>query len=265
VATLVCFHAHPDDECIGTGGTIARASAEGHRVVLVVATNGDHGEFTEDVTTPEQLVVRRREETLASAAVLGVHRVEWLGYRDSGMTGWEQNTAPGAFCNASLDEAAHKLAAILKEENADILTTYDWHGGYGHPDHIMVHKVGHRAAELFPSVRVLEGTMNRDQIRRGIEAARAAGMMGPDEGFDVDGPADDGNPMGSLESEINIKVNVREFAMKKRDAMKCHASQLTDSSFFMQMPDERFVEQFGNEWFIEPGNDAPMRDGWIFE
>ena len=69
MATLVCFHAHPDDECIGTGGIIARASAEGHRVVLVVATNGDHGEFTEGVTTVEDLVVRRREETMASAFI----------------------------------------------------------------------------------------------------------------------------------------------------------------------------------------------------
>lgn len=265
MATLVCFHAHPDDECIGTGGTIARASAEGHRVVLVVATNGDHGELTEGVTTVEQLIERRREETMASASVLGIHRVAWLGYADSGMTGWEQNTAAEAFCNASLDEAAHKLAEILKEENADVLTTYDWHGGYGHPDHIMVHKVGHRAKELYPSVRVIEGTMNRDQIRRGIEAARAAGLLGPDDGFNPDGPADDGNPMGSLESEINLKVDVREFAMKKRDAMKCHASQLSDSSFFMQMPPERFTDQFGFEWFIEPGNSTPMRDGWIFE
>ena len=265
MGTLVCFHAHPDDECIQTGGSIARAVADGHRVVLVVATNGDHGEFTTDVTTPEALVVRRREETLASAATLGVHRVAWLGYSDSGMTGWEQNTAPAAFCNASLDEAAHKLAEILKEENATVLTTYDWHGGYGHPDHIMVHKVGHRAGELFPSVRVLEGTMNRDSIRRSIQEARDAGFMGPDDGFDVDGPADDGNPMGTLESEITFRVDVREFALQKRDAMKCHASQLTDSSFFLQMPEERFVQQFGFEWFIDPLSKAPLQDGWIFE
>ena len=265
MGTLVCFHAHPDDECIGTGGTIARASAEGHRVVLVVATNGDHGELTEGVTTVDELVVRRREETMASAKVLGIHRVAWLGYQDSGMTGWEQNTLPGAFCNASLDEAAHRLAEILREENADVLTTYDWHGGYGHPDHIMVHKVGHRAAELVPSVRVLEGTMNRDAIRRSIEQARAAGLLGDEDGFNPDGPADDGNPMGTPEAEINYRVDVREFALKKRDAMRCHASQLTDSSFFLQMPDEAFTQQFGLEWFIDPKSDAPLRDGWVFE
>lgn len=266
MATLVCFHAHPDDECIGTGGTIARASEEGHRVVLVVATNGDHGEVPEDLPAGETLVSVRHKETLASADELGVHRVVFLGYEDSGMTGWEQNANPGAFCNASLDEAAHKLADVLREENADVLTTYDWHGGYGHPDHIMVHKVGHRAAELVPSVRVLEGTMNRDQMRRGLEAARAAGMLPPDrEGFDPDGPMDDGNPMGSLESEINLKVDVVKYATQKRAAMKCHASQLADSSFFLSMDEDRFAHQFGFEWFIDPKSDAPMRDGWIFE
>ena len=265
MSTLVCFHAHPDDECIGTGGTIARASAEGHRVVLVVATNGDHGEIPADMPAGKTLVEVRHAETLKSAETLGVHRVVWLGYEDSGMTGWEQNTNAGAFCNAALEEAAQKLADVLREENADVLTTYDWHGGYGHPDHIMVHKVGHRAAELFPAVRVLEGTMNRDQIRRGIDAARAAGLIKEDEGFNADGPADDGNPMGTLESEINYKFDVVKYAPLKRAAMKCHASQLSDSGFFMAMDDERFAAQFGNEWFIDPKSNEPMRDGWIFE
>jgi LmbE family N-acetylglucosaminyl deacetylase len=130
----------------------------------------------------------------------------------------------------------------------------------------MVHKVGHRAAELFPDVRVLEGTMNRDQLRRGLQAARDAGMLPPDrEAFNPDGPMDDGNPMGSLESEINLKVDVVSYASKKRAAMKCHASQLSDSSFFLSMDDERFAHQFGYEWFIDPKDDSPMRDGWIFE
>jgi LmbE family N-acetylglucosaminyl deacetylase len=265
MGTLVCFHAHPDDECIGTGGTIARASDEGHRVVLVVATNGDHGEIPSFMTPDQKLVDVRREETLESARTLGVHRVVWLGYEDSGMTGWEQNTNAGAFCNASLEEAAEKLAAVLREENADILTTYDWHGGYGHPDHIMVHKVGHRAAELVPSVRVLEGTMNRDEMRRGLEMARVAGLLPDDFDFNPDGPADDGNPMGSLESEISLKVDVTQWAPRKRAAMGCHKSQLSDSSFFLSMDEQRFAMQFGREWFIDPKNPGGLHEGWIFQ
>lgn len=265
MSTLVCFHAHPDDECIQTGGTIARASAGGHRVVLVVATNGDHGEVPGDLAPGETLVDRRRRETEESAKVLGIARVVWLGYEDSGMTGWEQNSNAGAFHNADIDEAAEKLAAVLREESADILTTYDWHGGYGHPDHIMVHKVGHAAAALVPGIRVLEGTMNRDQIRRSLAAAREAGMLSPDDDWDVDGPADDGNPMGSTEDEITLKVDVTAFTAAKRAAMRCHASQLSDTSFFIAMDEERFTFAFGAEWFIEPASPGPMREGWIFE
>ena len=125
---------------------MARAKAEGHRVVLVVATNGEHGEVPEDLRDGETLVDRRRAETEASAAALGVDRVVWLGYRDSGMTGWEQNADPSSFLRADVEEAAGRLAAVLEEESADVLTTYDWHGNYGHPDHVKVHQVGHRAA-----------------------------------------------------------------------------------------------------------------------
>lgn len=263
MATLVFFHAHPDDECIQTGGTMARAAAEGHRVVLVVATHGDHGEIPADLAPGETLVQRRRRETECSAAVLGVSRVEWLGYEDSGMTGWEQNSNVGAFLNADVAEAAERLARIVREEDADVLTTYDWHGGYGHPDHIMVHKVGHAARNLVPSVKLYEGTMNRDLIRRGLEAARAAGLLSAEDDWDVDGPADDGNPMGSTEEEISLKVDVRSFAAKKREAMRCHSSQLTDTSFFLSMDEERFVEAFGYEWFIDPDSDEPIREGWI--
>ncbi|MFZ9359706.1 MAG: PIG-L deacetylase family protein, partial [Ilumatobacteraceae bacterium] len=131
MSTLVCFHAHPDDECLATGGTIARASAEGHRVVLVVATDGAHGEVPQDLEPGETLVDRRAKEVAASAKVLGIARLEMLGYKDSGMTGWSQNSDPGAFINADVEVAAQNLAKILKEENADAVTIYDWHGNYG--------------------------------------------------------------------------------------------------------------------------------------
>ena len=172
MATLVCFHAHPDDEAIGTGGTIARAASLGHRVVLVVATGGEYGEVPEDLADGESLTDRRREETMRSAEVLGISRVEFLGYSDSGMTGWDGNNRPEAFMNAPLNEAAERLASILSDERADVLTTYDWHGGYGHPDHIAVHRVGHRAAELAGTPNVYENTMNRDEMDRFIKLAR---------------------------------------------------------------------------------------------
>jgi LmbE family N-acetylglucosaminyl deacetylase len=268
MATLVCFHAHPDDEAMSTGGSMARAADEGHRVVLVVATNGDHGEAPDDLAPDETLVERRRKETEASAALLGVSRIVWLGYRDSGMTGWEQNTEPGAFINADLDEAAARLAAVLRNEQADVLTTYDWHGNYGHPDHIQVHRVGHRAAHLAGTPRVYEATMNRDQIRRMVAAAREAGMSLFDErseDFDPDGPADDGNPIGMLESELTHAVDVSPYVGRKRAAIACHRSQVTDTAFFLEMPEEAFNAAFGTEWFVRPGDPPGVRPGWLFE
>jgi LmbE family N-acetylglucosaminyl deacetylase len=265
--TLVCFHAHPDDEVIATGGTIARAAADGHRVVLVVATDGAHGEVPDDLAPGETLVDRRRAETEASAAVLGIERVVWLGYHDSGMTGWEQNGDPASFHRADRNEAGARLADVLRDEQAEVLTIYDWHGNYGHPDHIAVHQVGLVAAQLVPSVRVLEATMNRDAFVAMIEASRAAGVDpgGELDDFDPAGPADDGNPMGMPEAELTLAVDVTPHLAAKRDAMRCHRSQISDTSFFLEMPDDVFAMSFGTEWFIEHDRTPPFRRGWIFE
>ncbi len=272
MATVVFFHAHPDDETTSTGGTMARAAAEGHRVVLVVATDGRWGETPDDLAPGETLVERRRGELEASARLLGASRVEWLGYADSGMTGWEQNALPGAFVQADVEEAAARLAQILREEEAAVLTSYDWHGNYGHPDHIAVHRVGARAAELAGTPVLYEATMNRDHMRRLLQAAREMGtpvVGGPDgeEGseFDPDGPADDGNPMGEPETAITIEVDVTAYTARKREAMACHRSQTTDIGFFLAMPEEVFDLSFGKEWFIRPGVGGPMREGWLFE
>jgi len=271
MGALVCFHAHPDDEVISTGGTIARAAAEGHRVVLVVATNGDHGEVPDDLGGDETLIDRRRAETEASGRVLGIDRIVWLGYTDSGMTGWSQNADPSSFLRADPYDAGKRLAEVLREESADILTIYDWHGNYGHPDHIAVHRVGLVAAGMVPSVQVMEATMNRDAFVRMMAAAREAGAdaTAPDgesiDDFDPNGPADDGNPMGMPEAELTLAVDVSPHLDAKRAAMRCHRSQIADTSFFLEMPDEAFASAFGTEWFIEHGAEPPHRTGWIFD
>jgi LmbE family N-acetylglucosaminyl deacetylase len=267
MGTLVCFHAHPDDECISTGGTIARATAEGHRVVLVMATDGDHGEVPDDLAQGETLVDRRRQETARSAEVLGVHRLVWLGYADSGMTGWEQNDHERSFFQAPVDEAAAALAEVLREERADVLTVYDWHGNYGHPDHIKVHTVGHRAAELAGTPAVFEATMNRDAMKRFFAEAQSQGVSpGPEgEDWDPDDPADDGNPMGTPEAELTHAVDVSAYVWRKKQAIACHRSQVTDAGFFMSLPDDAFALAFDTEWFIRKGATHPLRDGWLFE
>jgi LmbE family N-acetylglucosaminyl deacetylase len=269
MGTLVLFHAHPDDEIITNGGTAARASAEGHRVVLVIATHGEWGESPEDLAPGETLVDRRRAETEASAAELGIHRIVWLGYEDSGMTGWEQNNNLGNFLQAPLEEAAQRLYTVLAEESADVLMIYDWHGVYGHPDHVRVHQVGVRAAELAGTPRVFEATMNRDWIKELQRMARESGAaLGGDTDaadFDPDGPSDDGNPFGSAMSELTMQVDVGEHVKKKRAAMACHRSQISDTSFFLQMPDDMFARAFSAEWFIERGiTPEGPKPGWIF-
>src|SRR3954454_10654692 len=246
MATLVCFHAHPDDECIATGGVMAKAAKDGHRVVLVVATKGEHGEVPEGFLEPgEELWQRRVKETNAAADILGVQRVEFLGYVDSGMMGTPENDKPGSFWTADVEEAAERLAAILRDENADVVTIYDDHGGYGHPDHIQVHRVGQRAAELAGTPRVYQSTINRDHLIRGMRE-RASMMPEGTEMPDFEGSADFGSP----ESVITGAVDVSEFLDHKRRAMQAHASQITEQSFFLQMPPEAFAFGFGTEWFI---------------
>jgi LmbE family N-acetylglucosaminyl deacetylase len=260
MATLVCFHAHPDDESIATGGSMAKAARDGHRVVLVVATKGEHGEVDEGVLAEgEPLGDRRVKETIASADLLGVQRVEFLGFVDSGMIGTPENDLAGSFWTADVDDAAAKLAAILTEESADVLTVYDSDGGYGHPDHIQVHRVGVRAAELAGTPRVFESTMNRDYIARLMEAARE---FAPDEAEVPDVTADPS--FGRPDAVITTTVDVGEFVDTKRSSMRAHASQISEQSFFLAMPDEQFKMAFGQEWFIRRDVPPDHRDDDLF-
>lgn len=272
MGTLVCLHAHPDDECISTGGTMRRAADDGHRVVLIVATNGEFGETPDDLAEGETLADRRKQETVGSAEALGISRIVWLDYQDSGMTGWEGNADEASFHQADVDTAAQRVAAVLTEERADVFTHYDWHGTYGHPDHVKVHVVGTRAAELVEHpMRTMQATANRDAMVAMIAAAKESGveMGSPDEDsdddFDPGGPADDGNPFGEPEEALTLCVDVTDRAAAKRASMRCHRSQITDSSFFLEMPDEVFAMAFGREWFIESDRTPPHREAWIFD
>ncbi len=258
--TLVTFHAHPDDEAIATAGTMARAKAEGHRVVLVFATKGELGEHAPDALAPgETLRDRRVAEVDAAARTLGVDRVEFLGYHDSGMAGEDTNGHDHAFAQADLDEAAERLARLLRDEAADVLTVYDDHGGYGHPDHTPVHRVGVRAAALAGTPRVYESTMNRDYIRS--QMAEHADDL-PET---VDVPdATEMDDFGSPDEIITTRVDVRDFIDVKRAAMAAHASQIPPDSFFLSLPPDAFREAFGYEWFIR--RDAPsIREEWLFD
>jgi LmbE family N-acetylglucosaminyl deacetylase len=259
--TLVLFHAHPDDESIATAGTMAKARAEGHRVVLVVATRGELGEAAPGSVAPgASLAEVRVQEQLAAAEILGVDRVEFLGFHDSGMAGEPTNQAPEAFANADLVDAATRLAKLLDQERADVLTVYDDHGGYGHPDHIQVHVVGIRAAELAGTPVVLECTINRDHVRKMMEMIAE---QAPEDGGDAP-PIEEIDSFGEPEARITTTVDVRDFVELKRAAMRAHASQIPPDSFFLSIPDDAFREAFGSEWYIRRGAPNGTREGSVF-
>jgi len=226
--TLLAFHAHPDDEALLTSGTMARAAAEGHRVVIVVATDGELGLASEEFTVGGTLAERRMAELRESAAVLGVSRVEHLGYADSGLGPRVYPDPPGRvrFVRADVEEAAQRLAEILREEHADVLLTYDANGGYGHRDHVKVHHVGARAAELAGTPKVLEATVPRDTILRAISLARRVYRF-----------PTDFNPTSS---------------------MRAHASQASGGggadrtlAAFLKIPRPLFDLVFGREWYVD--------------
>ncbi|HWJ96706.1 MAG TPA: PIG-L family deacetylase [Acidimicrobiales bacterium] len=259
MGTIVSFHAHPDDESIASGGTLALAADAGHRVVLVFGTRGELGEPVPGVLAEgEQLALRRTAEVFRSAEVLGVDRVEFLGWMDSGMVGEPTNGVPGCFWQADVEHAARRLAVILEEEQPDVLTIYDDNGGYGHPDHIQVHRVGQRAAELVDVPVVAQGTMNRDLIRRawamaaemGIEVPNPTEEEQPPEGLTAEEGVAAAVTFGKAESELTHFVDASTVTDRKRASMLSHASQIGPDHFMASMPPEIFAYVFGQEWYI---------------
>jgi len=247
--TLVFVHAHPDDEALLTAGTMARAVAEGQRVVLVVATDGAAG--LASTALSDGLAARRHAELEESCRVLGVHRLVSLGYADSGLHG-DAAGEPGGrtpLCQAPVEEAAAALAAILAEEAADILITYDANGGYGHPDHVRVHELSVRAAEIAGVTTVFEATVPRDLLLRGIRIASRVYRFPPE--FD---PTSFERAF-TASADITHRVDVRRYIDAKRASMAAHASQASADdgdrtlAAFLRMPRPLFRRVFGTEYY----------------
>ena len=214
--TLVFCHAHPDDEALLTAGTMAKASAAGHRVVLVVATDGAAGLASSRI---EDLAAVRRRELQASARILGVHRIECLGYIDSGMVAG----SPEAFAATEVSAVAARIRTIVLEEGADIVVGYDPSGGYGHPDHVHLHRVV-RAAVAGTDSRLFEATLPREPIVRAAHIAARLRVTPRD--FDPCEFDDAWTPR----AQITHRVNVRAQLPAKRAAQAAHASQASADS-----------------------------------
>ena len=252
--TVVFFHAHPDDEALLTGGTMARLSAEGHRVVLVTATAGEKGLASASLTTSSSLADLRMAELEASAAALGCARTVSLGFADSGSAGETSADAPTTFATMPVETAARSLADVLIDERADALTTYDPAGGYGHPDHVQVHLVGARAAELAGVDLVLEATIDRRILQRALRLGRRLTPRTAD--FDP-GRFD---RLYAGPEDITHRVRVGRYTRQKRASMAAHHSQSTADGgdvrglrWMLRLPAPLYRLVFGREWYVERG------------
>ncbi len=247
MATLVSFHAHPDDETLFTGGTLATLAAAGHRVVLVTATDGALGLASSEYG--DDLGARRLAELAGAARALGVARTVNLGYADSGYP--LPMGGPHSFARQDPDGPAAELARLLTEERADALTVYDPRGGYGHVDHRMVYLVGRRAARLAGVRCVLEATVDRALIAAAVRiGSRLPGLLDRNAGDVLRGAF-------APRSQITHRVDVRAQLDAKRAALLAHASQASadegsrTAGLLLRLPRPVFARVMGTEWFVD--------------
>ena len=263
--TIMAVHAHPDDEVISTGGVFARYAAEGIRTVLVTCTNGEQGDAPGGIKPGQPghdanaVRAQRLSEVRESAALLGIENVELLGYRDSGMDGWDANRDPEAFWNIPVEQSAARLADLMRHYRPQVVVTYDENGNYGHPDHIQANRIAlaATAATDIPD-KLYYTAIPRESSREMFATLRAKGIIE----FDFEPPEDFGTPM----DQITTVVDVAPYTQRKIKALEAHASQ-SDSVPFLRMPPELQQAMFATESFVRHTNRvaaAPAQETDLF-
>jgi N-acetyl-1-D-myo-inositol-2-amino-2-deoxy-alpha-D-glucopyranoside deacetylase len=284
---VLFVHAHPDDESMGTGGTIARLAAEGARVDLVTCTDGAEGEIHDpsldhDEARP-RLAEIRAAELACSLAALGdgaIHH-HLLGYRDSGMMGTDANGHPASFWQSDTDDATRRLTEIVRVARPSVIVSYDENGNYGHPDHINAAKIARQAYHASQGTpwavfRFYEIAFHRDAWFSLMTEMKERGIQLP---WDMDSvadapPADELNPTnaaalgqvsdslaeGSAESweesfgrsddEVTTRVDVSGFRDSKRRSMDCHKTQRQDLGWLLDLPDDLADRALSTEFYV---------------
>lgn len=295
--TFMAVHAHPDDESIGTGGTFARYAAEGLRTVLVTCTRGEEGEIHDPaldaVMDQPRLGQIREGELRAATSALGIGALYLLPYRDSGMAGTPANANVAAFVNADAIEAADRLAAIIRAARPQVVATYDPRGGYGHPDHLMAHRITTLAVERAAQ----DGPVEIRKIGETAETEGDAGTTGTGTGwqvqklyytavplstllwvndrmrtrgleppFDVEDQTFDLRQYAAPDEAITARVSVRGYLEQARRARRAHRTQLSDDDVLLSLPTDIAERAFGEECYIRAWTrvDAPTWEDDLF-
>lgn len=274
---LLAFHAHPDDEVTSTGGVLAKHAELGEQVVVVTATDGAEGEI-HNYENPDELRPRlvelRAEEIGKALAILGVSNHHFLGFRDSGMMGTEPNQRADCFWQADFMEATARLVHLLRRYTPEVMTIYDPFGGYGHPDHIQVHRVGmaayfgaddmlrfpleageepHRVAKLYMS------TWPRSRAAAMTAARLEAGLITEEE-------AESSAGWGTPDEDITAMVDITPWVELKLEALRAHRTQIPEDWFMLQVPEKDLPRAIGVEAFQRMYSrvDVPFREDDLF-
>jgi len=261
---LLAF-AHPDDEVFVTGATIALQARRGVEVSMIVATGGEEGE----VVNPDlqgridlhDLPAIRQQEMACSQQSLGIHEIARLGYRDSGMADSHASRGPNAFCNQDLDSVAEQVVALMRQYRPQVVVTFDPNGGYGHPDHIMIQRATLAAFERsanaywYPEagdpwqpLKLYYMVVPRNMIQdaravfesRGLTFVMGTGLP------DVERDPNFGYP----NEDVTTMIDVRETLLRKREALRCYATQTRPDNFLLTTGDDVLLEAFGHEYFV---------------
>jgi N-acetyl-1-D-myo-inositol-2-amino-2-deoxy-alpha-D-glucopyranoside deacetylase len=256
---LLLVHAHPDDETINNGVTMAKYAADGIDVTLVTCTRGEEGEVLVDsllnlASSKDDKLGEHREVELKNAMhELGIKDFRFLGspgkkWRDSGMMGMPQNDRKDVFWQADLDDAANELVKIILEIKPQVLITYDEFGGYGHPDHIKAHQVAMRAGEIasqqgWQVSKIYWNTMPRSVIQMGIDKMKEVGseFFGAENADDL--------PFAKPDELVTSVVKAPDYVPQKLAAMKAHATQISVDGPFFALSNNLGLSVWGDEYY----------------
>jgi LmbE family N-acetylglucosaminyl deacetylase len=256
--TLLTIFAHPDDEAFGCGGTMAKYAAEGARVVLVCATRGEEGEISSpELATPENLGEVRERELRCAADALGIADVVFLDYRDSGMAGTPENDNPLAFVQQPADLVVQQITRIIRAERPDAIVTFEPFGGYGHPDHRAIHHHATAAisaaaaptyhpelGEPWRTPRLLWSVIPQSTFQAMRDALAQSGA----DTSDFDQMAD--RMIGWPDDQVDLTMQVGDYADAKWNALLCHATQFGDNDLFQNADESLRRQMLSREYFV---------------